>query len=395
MDDGLRRGSSERRGEDATKRHRLGIPEGLADDWSQTLEFFYLLYGDDGLRMLRAFFRSGNRVEFGSVWFEGDGFDVDWQSGAGSGGTSNVDVQISGSRSPLEKATILMEALKETRHYWFVGLSDPTIEEFQKFFDAYVSYAADLVRRAAELELAGLTVLNEGADWTLALHEASQGNRLALLAMLPFLSVGMIRVVDRSGAVVALGLSGPPRRIREDLLRFFRRARRGHGTELGLPEFAGHQLGTTATRGRLRNLDGAGDQVVGSVRAMGDEMANAARAAAEAAKQDLVRAGFSAKWIEEFGENILKHAEGAGLTLLRTDDAWRRAVLDINNNYICPHCWDSLRYLIPKGRELIVRLKDDALGALTFSFKWMEHPKLLLDGEWIPVAGYPFSAGAR
>jgi len=168
--------------------------------YKKVLPYFKFLFGAKGMRILRAFNRSGNTWEFCDIW--GD-FDIDWISATGKSSWLRVNVQIEEDISPIQAAMLMMRGLEETRVYWHDGLTDDQVEDWQAFYKAYVSEAAMLAVAAAEFELSVIGIANEGADWVLTIDEVSSGNFGAIWAMLPFLSVGMVKVVDRAGNVAA------------------------------------------------------------------------------------------------------------------------------------------------------------------------------------------------
>jgi hypothetical protein len=114
--------------------------------------------------------------------------------------------------NPFEAAKLLWAGLSERAIAEYqIRRHLEEIEDIEAAQAAAVRRAAELTARGAELYLAGLSVLNEGADWAMAIHDISEGRFASALAFLPMVSSALARnsrlfVRFRHGETVVQGL---------------------------------------------------------------------------------------------------------------------------------------------------------------------------------------------
>ncbi len=163
------------------------------------LNYFKLLYGDKGQKLLKAFEKAGGVINPKNVWFAKSRLNVRLAFGP-------LEIGIDDALNLAEAAQQLMERLLEASSLTEVRqhLSHSGFKNIEALIDSYrqsFKQAAATVALAAELYLSGISIVNEGADWVLTFHELSEGNYYAAIAFLPLIpaAVGNASVVLKHG----------------------------------------------------------------------------------------------------------------------------------------------------------------------------------------------------
>ena len=166
---------------------------------NNVLNYFKLLYGDKGEKLLRAFKKSGGLLKIESPWFGKSALDTrnHWRP---------HQIRVHKDLNPIEAAQELMERLIDAsgltevrQHLDHTGFSNT--ETLIASYKQSVKQAAAAVALASELYLSGISIVNEGADWVITIHDLSEGNYYAAIGLLPLLpaSVGKTGVVLKHG----------------------------------------------------------------------------------------------------------------------------------------------------------------------------------------------------
>ena len=147
----------------------------------QMLTWFEILYGSTGLMLLDYYRQGGNQIELGDVLWD---HDTDgWISGNG-----HLIIQIEEDLHPIKAAQYLWHELTWCLPYYkeaIIRHQDPQTLEWALHQAA--RNAGQIAASAAQLYLAGITILNEGADWVMTLYELSEGNWQAAIGFLPYI----------------------------------------------------------------------------------------------------------------------------------------------------------------------------------------------------------------
>jgi hypothetical protein len=185
---------------------QLGLPAGsgpilpsgpVTEDILYT--WFGLLYGDEGLRVLKYFQNSGSRIELGDVWGDLDLDYFAWND-------HRLVIQVEEDVTPIEAAQLLYMGLKRALGYPIVieqipqGDLNALIQAYQAAWQRSLAAGATCI----ELYLSAFTIVNEGFDWVMTTYEVSQGHYAAAIGFLPFISgsavtLGAKRVVINIG----------------------------------------------------------------------------------------------------------------------------------------------------------------------------------------------------
>jgi hypothetical protein len=176
-----------------------GPPNGRQLSERDVLTYFKLIYGDQGEKLLSAFSKSGGRLKIESPWFGKSALDTRnaWRP---------QQIRVHRDLSPIEAAKELMDRLIDAsgltevrQHLDHTGFSN--IETLIASYKQSVKQAAAAVALASELYLSGISIVNEGADWVITIHDLSEGNYYAAIGLLPLLpaSVGKTGVVLKHG----------------------------------------------------------------------------------------------------------------------------------------------------------------------------------------------------
>jgi hypothetical protein len=166
---------------------------------NDVLNYFKLLYGDKGEKLLRAFKKSGGLLKIEGLWFGKSALDTRnfWRA---------QQTRVHNGLNPIEAAQELMERLIDAsgltevrQHLDHSGFRN--IEALIASYKQAFKQAAAAVALASELYLSGISIVNEGADWVITIHELSEGNYYAAIGLLPLLpaSVGKTGVVLKHG----------------------------------------------------------------------------------------------------------------------------------------------------------------------------------------------------
>ena len=166
---------------------------------SDVRNYFSLLYGDNGQKLLRAFEKSGGRLNIENPWLGKSALDTrnHWRP---------QQIRLHKDLSPVEAAQELMERLIDAsgltevrQHLDHTGF--PNIETLITSYKQSVKQAAATVALASELYLSGISIVSEGADWVITIHDLSEGNYYAAIGLLPLLpaSVGKTGVILKHG----------------------------------------------------------------------------------------------------------------------------------------------------------------------------------------------------
>ena len=171
------------------------------------LTAFGLLYGNEGQYLLEKFYAAGGTIEFAD---EAGDLDVQWWTRSNHAPLIIIeedDAEVGGEKyTPCGAAHLLWQGLHQS-------LGSPamarqlTTEDFQywgEYKNEFAKSAAGIAVGATELYLSGLTIFSDGADLIIALNEAAEGNRTALIAALPFVSVGIVKYLERRGGKMQL-----------------------------------------------------------------------------------------------------------------------------------------------------------------------------------------------
>ena len=163
------------------------------------LTYFRILYGEKGRRLLNAFLRSGGRITVEGLWIGNS--SLTWRDIWGP-----HRIRVDQGLNPAEAARELMERLLEATgltevrqqldHSGFKNI-DALIESYRQS----VKKAAAFVSLASQLYLSGVSIVSEGADWVITIHELSEGNYQAAIGLLPLLPaiVGKTKIILKHG----------------------------------------------------------------------------------------------------------------------------------------------------------------------------------------------------
>lgn len=180
----------------------FGTWEPCGDDYSGAvtmpvlLTYFELLWGNPGLELLSYFQEAGGEVLLGDYL---DNCDLDYW------GVERPRIEIEEDKDPVWAANCLMEKLQESMRYYEVRsviIESGNLALLEQSIQQQAQGAAEAGVAAANVYLAGFSLVNEGADWALAVTELSQGNYAASIAFLPFVPVGASYVIKRGDEVV-------------------------------------------------------------------------------------------------------------------------------------------------------------------------------------------------
>lgn len=168
------------------------------------LTYYQLLYGDTGLELLGMFLDAGGAIELDDV---GGDLDVHyWLANAGI-----MDIEIEEDVHPVTAASYLWAGLQKTLHLPpMQGQMDPE-QDYDWWVQAMqqrAAAAAEVTAAAAQLYIAGITIISEGADWALTIHELTQGHWEAAIGFIPFVPAaigtsGRVLLRNAAGEVVA------------------------------------------------------------------------------------------------------------------------------------------------------------------------------------------------
>lgn len=161
--------------------------------------YFGVLYGRKGQKLLDAFERSGGLLKVESPYFADSALDSRnfWHP---------HQIRLRKTLNPVQAAQELMARLIEASgltevrqhldHYGFENI-DTLIDSYKQS----VKKAADVTALIAELYLSGISIVSEGADWVITFSELSEGNYQAAIGLLPLLpaSVGKTGVILKHG----------------------------------------------------------------------------------------------------------------------------------------------------------------------------------------------------
>ncbi|MCC6794076.1 MAG: TIGR02269 family lipoprotein, partial [Candidatus Hydrogenedentes bacterium] len=162
-------------------------PYGLATQ-EETVAAFRALYGAEGEHIADVFKAAGGSMQIQDRWF--------WQS-LWSFDHDSKAVTIDSSLDPVASAQAAFAALSQAFTYSDVNqyfLDSP--DDFSRYSAARQSAVGESFRIAeqgAQFYISGIGVMNEGADWAIAIEDLSQGRRESILAMAPFISVFMLK----------------------------------------------------------------------------------------------------------------------------------------------------------------------------------------------------------
>ncbi len=153
---------------------------------SELLDYFAFIYGAQGQNLLKAFRKSQGRIVIERIWI-GPNSKLETRSFY-----HPQQIRIHNELTPAEGAQELMERLIEAtgltevrQHLDHTGFDN--IEVLIESYRQSVKQAAATVSFASQLYLSGISVVNEGADWVITIHDLSEGNYYALIGLLPLL----------------------------------------------------------------------------------------------------------------------------------------------------------------------------------------------------------------
>lgn len=174
-------------------------PLGLETDYKEAVKYFELLYGKQGMKLLKAFEKTG-QWEFGNV--AGD-VDVDWLF------ASKLTIQIEKDVDPWVAADLMRQGLEAAMPYMGRTLQneikdEETARRYLAYIRARGTEAADVGIAAANLYQAGIGILSEPADLVMSVNDLAQGDWKAIMGVLPFVNAGTVRLVGK-GTKQALG----------------------------------------------------------------------------------------------------------------------------------------------------------------------------------------------
>lgn len=165
----------------------------------ELLAYFKLLYGEKGAKILDAFLKSGGKLNIKGKWFANSALK-------GRDAYGPIRIEVHDTLNPAEAAQELMQRLIEASGYTEVrqhlDLSGfDNIELLKESYRQSIKHAAKAVALAAELYLSGISIVNEGADWVITIHDLSEGNYLAAIGLLPLVPA----VFGKGGIVLKHG----------------------------------------------------------------------------------------------------------------------------------------------------------------------------------------------
>jgi RHS repeat-associated protein len=178
-------------------------PFGRATD-EETIAAYRALYGGEGEHLADVFGRAG-----GSVSIQ----DRSWWQSDWSYSNSGLAITIDASLDPIASAQAVFGGLQKAFTYSRVNqylLDEPNdLPAYGAARQRAVAESFNIASQGAQFYLSGLTTLNEGADWAIAIEDLTNGRWESILAMAPFISAGMVkggRILVKQGDDVAISI---------------------------------------------------------------------------------------------------------------------------------------------------------------------------------------------
>ncbi|MGB0370736.1 MAG: hypothetical protein ACPGN3_05245, partial [Opitutales bacterium] len=180
-------------------------PEGDDYDGAVTmpvlLTYFELLYGEPGLELLSYFQQANGEIILDDF---ADNCDLDYW------GVERPRIEIEEDKDPIWAANCLMEKLRQSMAYYDIRkviLENGDLALLSQAIQQQAQGAAEVGLAAANVYLAGLSLVNEGTDWVVTINELAQGEYTAAIGFIPFIPAGARFVIQRADGTVVQSFS--------------------------------------------------------------------------------------------------------------------------------------------------------------------------------------------
>ncbi|MBX9788589.1 MAG: hypothetical protein K2Y37_06710, partial [Pirellulales bacterium] len=183
-------------------KHTLRDPgDGPNNDGFTTMEellsWYQVIYDGLGVRLLQYYQQGGNLIELADVW-------GDHKTSGSSDG--DLTIYIEEDIPPFQAAQYLWQELQGSRGYFWSRVPATDSELRSEEARAIAGRkACEIGAAAANLYLSGLTILSDGADFVMTVHEVQEGNYQAAVGFLPFVPAS---IFSSGGRVIIRAIDG-------------------------------------------------------------------------------------------------------------------------------------------------------------------------------------------
>jgi hypothetical protein len=188
----------------------INLPSPTVNDVGNLLRLFQILYGDEGVKALGLFDKSGGHLEvrqFALGWPLSNGTSYSIRS------DGNLEIAIDPDVDVMQAAQFLGISLERALGTVQVRNQIPT-DDFDAIRDSYrqsVRYAAAAVAAGANFYINGIGVVFEPVDVVITVNELSQGNLHAVIGFIPFISANVLKqgakIVVKNGDNVIVSMT--------------------------------------------------------------------------------------------------------------------------------------------------------------------------------------------
>jgi hypothetical protein len=187
----------------------INLPSPTVNDLGNLLRLFQILYGDEGLKALDLFDRSGGHLEvrqFALGWPLSNGMSYGRRGGA-------LEILVDPDVDVMQAAQFLAVSLKYALGTYDVQrlLSSDDLDTFRKAYETKWRNGFAAVAAGAELYINGIGVVFEPVDVVITVNELSQGNHHAVIGLIPFISANFLKqgakIVVKNGDNVIVSMT--------------------------------------------------------------------------------------------------------------------------------------------------------------------------------------------
>jgi hypothetical protein len=167
----------------------INLPSPRVNDLGNLLRLFQILHGDQGVKLLDYFTKSGGRLQVRdlAMWPLSNGMSYDRLTADG-----NLEIEIDPDVDVLQAAQFLGVSLEQALGTRQVREQIPD-NEFDAIRDSYRQSLRNAAAAGANFYINGIGVVFEPVDVVITVNELSQGNLHAAIGFIPFISGSVLK----------------------------------------------------------------------------------------------------------------------------------------------------------------------------------------------------------